>query len=226
MNCANYHWLDWLVSNTSLNKKVLLRECKRHTARLVATTPSVVFTVGWGGGTPIPGPDPDSGVPHPRSRWGYPIPDWGVPHPRSRCRWVVPHPRSRWRYPIPGRGKPSLVGYPPHLDLAGVPHPIWTWPGYPHLDLARVPPSGPGQGTTHLDLARVPPIGTWLGYPPSGPGWGTPLWTDRQTRVKTLPFRRTTYAGGNKVTQMHRSKIFTLSVGIQSRTSWVCFLDF
>ena len=29
-------------------------------------------------------------------------------------------------------------------------------------------------------------------------GWGTPPpWTDRQTHVKTLPSRRTTYAGGN-----------------------------
>ena len=27
--------------------------------------------------------------------------------------------------------------------------------------------------------------------------WGPPLWTDRQTRLKTSPFRKTTYAGGN-----------------------------
>ena len=33
-----------------------------------------------------------------------------------------------------------------------------------------------------------------------------PLWTDRQTRVKTLPSRRTTYAGGNKQIYVLSSK--------------------
>ena len=89
-----------------MNKKVLLRERKRHTARCVANT-----------------------------------------------RYVV------------------LTGYPP----GGVP----GTPGgvYP----VRYPPGG----------------GTRSGTPPGG-GLGTPP-VDRQTPVKTVPSRRTTYAGGNKV---------------------------
>ena len=46
----------------------------------------------------------------------------------------------------------------------------------------------PGWGTPpHLDLARVPPL-------------GVDRQNDGQTRVKTLPSRRTTYAVGNKGT--------------------------
>ena len=57
--------------------------------------------------------------------------------------------------------------------------PIWTWLGYP--------PIGPGRNTP-----EVPP-------PPAGPGWGTPPGVDRQTPVKTVPYRRTTYAVGNNI---------------------------
>ena len=129
-----------------LNKKVLLRECKRHTARHVANTP--FCCPNWGGGTPS------------QVQMGYPISDWGTPCPD--LGWGTP----LWTW----------LGYL-HLDLARVP-PIWTWPGYPpHPHLAGVPPP-------HLDLAGVPPIHTWLEYSsPSRPGWGTPpppsLWTDR-----------------------------------------------
>ena len=93
--------------------------------------------------------------------------------------------------------------------------PIWTWTGSPCLDLAGVPPSGPG---------RVPPpIWAWQGTPSSGPGWGIP-WkgpgekyygmdighppgVNRQTPVKTVPSHRTTYAGGNGDEQ-NRSRIY------------------
>ena len=48
-----------------------------------------------------------------------------------------------------GGGLPLLGGWGyPHPDLAGVPSPQWTWPGYPPSDLATVPLS---------DLAGVPP---------------------------------------------------------------------
>ena len=90
-----------------------------------------------------------------------------------------------------------LLSYP-GASLAGVPLPL-SWPGW------GVPPPPP-----HLDLARVPPIWTWPGYPPSGLDQGTPpphlLWdgdgvlllgVDRKTPAKTVPSRRTTYAGGN-----------------------------
>ena len=86
------------------NKKVLLRERKRHTDRRVASTPSVVLT-GWG--YPIPGPDRGRGVPYP---WmgGYPHlwtggQGWmGVPPVQG---WMgVPPPPSG-----PGRGTPPRV---------------------------------------------------------------------------------------------------------------------
>ena len=129
------------------NKKVLLRERKRHTARRVASNPYIVLT----------GYSPPAG-----------------------------HP--------PGQGTPPQPGYPP-------------WPGYPPPGYppARVPP-----------LGRVPPSWTWQGTPPAAPWhsgkcckvlWdmGTPPvdrqidgWMEGQTRVKTLPSRRTTYTGGKK----------------------------
>ena len=50
------------AKETCENKKVLLRERKRHTTRHVACTSSAVLSRGY----PIPG-------------WGYPIWDWGTP---------------------------------------------------------------------------------------------------------------------------------------------------
>ena len=56
--------------------------------------------------------------------------------------------------PPPGHGwgTPAWtwMGYPPHLDMDGVP-PAWTWMGYP-------PPPGHGWG--------APPPISWMGYPP------------------------------------------------------------
>ena len=49
------------------NKKVLLRECKRHTARWVASTPSAVLS--WEEGYPCSG-----------MGWGCPL-SWGTPPP-------------------------------------------------------------------------------------------------------------------------------------------------
>ena len=51
------------------NKKVLLRDRKRHTARHVASTRSAVLSLGRGGGTPVP-----AGVaPVPAGRYPYPL---------------------------------------------------------------------------------------------------------------------------------------------------------
>ena len=87
-----------------------------------------------------------------------------------------------------------LSGYPPtRVPPTRVPPCQGTPPAGP----GRVPPSLAGPG-------RVPP---WLPHGILGNVakhygiWGTPpcgQWTDRQTRVKTLPSRRITYAGGNK----------------------------
>ena len=119
--------------NLVFNKKVLLRERKRHTDRGVSSTPSVVLY--WAvppargvlllGGTPpwVPPSDLARGVPHP---WQ------GVPHlryPPLDLARVPPH--QTWLgYPLsgPGQGTPS-----PLLDLAGV-SPIHP---RPPSDLAR-----------------------------------------------------------------------------------------
>ena len=65
------------------NKKVLLRERKRHTARHVASTSVVLSREGY----PIPGwwgtPSQDGGYPHPGMGYPCPNPAGGVPHPRT-----------------------------------------------------------------------------------------------------------------------------------------------
>ena len=135
------------------NKKVLLRERKRHTAHRVASTPYVVLTgyppvLAWGGyrvylGTPQPG-----------------YPQQGTSHQGT-----------------------LLPGYPPRLDLAGYPPlPGWTWQG--------TPPAAPwhsGKCCKALWDMGTPPVDRQIDR-----------WMEGQTRVKTLPSRRTTYAGGNK----------------------------
>ena len=91
------------------NKKVLLREPKRHTAHYIASTPSVVLS--WEGVD-----HPQQGVPHP---WpgGYTIPSQGVPH---LCQGVpctgVPLGKgpgtSQWGTPWKGHGNSgSIMGW-------------------------------------------------------------------------------------------------------------------
>ena len=129
-------YLDRMCAgNAEVNKKVLLRERKRHTDRRVAST----LFVGWGGahhpwrGYPSSGPGRGGGIPNP---WGYPrvcshldlagvvplagvpqgTPIWtwpGVPHPWGVSLAGVPHPWGYppvWTrlggYPIPGGGTP------------------------------------------------------------------------------------------------------------------------
>ena len=104
-----------------LNKKVLLRERKRHTTRRVASAAML-----GGVGYPVPG------------LGGYPIPGLGgVPHPRG-----VPSPRSGG-YPIPGPGgvpHPDLGwGTPPARLGMGYP-PDQTWDGIPPRPEMGYPP--------------------------------------------------------------------------------------
>ena len=157
------------ITESDLNKKVLLRESKRHTDRGVSSTPSVTR-----GGVPPPARSDGGG---------------GVPH-------LAPQARS-------DEGGTPQQGYPPARSdggggylrwgtLAGVP-PGQVWRsdgGYPRwgtpcrgTPLARSDGGyPPGKGTPQLDLA---------GYPPPFRG------VDRQTPVKTVPYRCTTYAVGN-----------------------------
>ena len=68
---------------TLQNKKVLLRERKRHTAHRVASARYAALSHGWGGGTPH----------HPDLVWGGP---W-VPPP-SKLRLGTPPPRPEMGY--------------------------------------------------------------------------------------------------------------------------------
>ena len=142
------------------NKKVLLRERKRHTTCRVVNTHSVVLT-------------------------GYPLPDLagGVPYLGTPWAGYLPPPG----YP-PGQGTPP-PGYPPppRLDLAGYP-PTWTWQGTPlPPGPGRVPPSCPwhsGKCCKALWDMGTPsppqlPRGI-LGNVAKHYGiWVPPLWTER-----------------------------------------------
>ena len=132
------------IVESSRNKKVLLRERKRHTARCVASTPYVVLT-------------------------GYP-PGQGTPPAR------VP----------PGQGTPP-ARVPPR-------------PGYP-------PPAGPGRVPPPAGPGRVPPRLPHgiLGNVAKHYGiWVPPHRCGQTNKVKLLPSRRTTYAGGNKSSKDER----------------------
>ena len=158
------------------------------------------------------------------SRGGYPIPCWGwvggypmfggypIPCPGgypitclggtpSHVWRGVPRPMSGGGTPRPEMGYPSgqtWDGVPPQPDL-GWGTPSQTWDGVPPL--AR-----PGMG-----YPPQPDLG-W-GTPPARPGMGYPLYhpdldgeppppprnVNRQTPVKTVTSRHTTYAGGNKL---------------------------
>ena len=93
------------------NKKVLLRERKRHTVHRVTSTPSVVLA---GGTSPIL-TWPGGGVPHSRTG-GYPI--LGSQHP-DPTRGVVRHPRMGGGrgYPLPGCGLTNKLKLLPSLIL-------------------------------------------------------------------------------------------------------------
>ena len=114
-----------IESNNNGNKKVLLRERKRHTDRGVSSTPSVVlYEVGY---PPVGVPPPaksDRGVPE----VGYP--PSGYPLARSGGGYL------RWGTPCQGT-PPARWGTPPSQVWWGVPK-----VGYPPPQLA-----GPGRGT-------------------------------------------------------------------------------
>ena len=160
-------------SKNKKNKKVLLCERKRHTTRCVANTPYVVLTGYPPGGYPDPPPHPRGGTWSGTPPGGYPVryPD----PPGGVTRSGTPLPGG---YPDP----PTPGGVPGQVPPGGYPDPPGGVPG-------QVPPGG----------VRVPPGGYPVRYPPRG-GTRTPPPppVDRQTPVKTVPSRRTTYAGGNK----------------------------
>ena len=114
------------------NKKVLLRERKRHTARGVAS--ARMCSIPCPGGDPVPGL---GGIPSLPGQGGYPryhppIQTWdGVPPPRPDLGWGTP-PQAR-----PGMGYPpgqTWDGVTPQPDLGWgtpFPGPGQTWDGVP-----------------------------------------------------------------------------------------------
>ena len=167
------------MSISTLNKKVLLRELKRHTA------PCVVRP-GW------PGWGYPSWVPLP----GYPLP----PHPDLAGGGGFP----TWVPPLAGYPHPDLAGgVPTWVPLwQGTPHPDLaagvggTLPGYPP---GRVPPWPGWGGVPYLHTpgrvppCRIPPGWTWQGTPRLPHGilgnvakhygiWAPPLGVDKLTK--------------------------------------------
>ena len=108
-----------------MNKTVLLRERKRHTACRVASARSAVcFSRGGGGGWWVPLPDLAGGVPDADLAKGYPILTWpgeypcsGVPHwsrigvpPPSQDGYTPPPQERTWDQ---RPGKQAGTGVPP-----------------------------------------------------------------------------------------------------------------
>ena len=128
-----------------------------------------------------------------RIKYSICYPRWGTPWrgvPPGQTWWGVPEvgyppaevpPGQIWRGEGTWGGVPPWQWYPP----AGVP-PGQVWPGR-YLRWVS-----PGRGTPL-------PAGPGWGIPLAGPGRGTPRDMDRQTPVKTVPYRRTTYAVGKYV---------------------------
>ena len=169
------------------NKKVLLRERKRHTARRVVSTPSVVlpgYPPGGGGTrTSVPPPPggyldlgtPPGGVPGP---WYPPpggtrtsVPPLGggtqtsvPPPPRGGTQTLVPPPGGGTQTSVPPLGGGTRTSVPP--PPRGVPGPRYP-PRLPHGILGNV--------AKHYGIWVPPPCGQTDG------------WMEGQTRVKTLP---------------------------------------
>ena len=135
---------------------------------------------GWWG---IPSQDKGCTLP-----WGTssPILTRRVPHPRTGVTrpGILPSPVLIWPggYPISGWGVPHSGVPSPHPDLDG---------GTPRKDMAPVEVIGDGDGVLpRKDMGPVEVLWDGDEIPPP---------VNRQTPVKTVPSRRTTYAGGNKV---------------------------
>ena len=133
-----------------VNRKVLLRERKRHTTCRIA---SARYADGGG----VPHPVLVGGVPHP-------VMVGGLPHPVMMVERGLPHPVMVGGSPRPG------MGYPPTQTWDRVPshHSDLEW-STPHPDLGwGTPPPRPGTGypPTIQTWDGVPPIQTWDGVPP------------------------------------------------------------
>ena len=216
----------WQRNKKKENKKVLLRERKRHTARRVVSTPCCpTWVPPWGGnrsGTPPVPPrgGTQSGTPLGGTRSGTPpgtppgVPSQVPPRPGT------PPGGYPVRYPpggVPGRVPPDRVppsggsGVPSQVPpggggtRSGTPRPGTPLGGYP----ARYPRGG-------VYPVRYPPLPHGiLGNVAKHYGIWVPPPVDRQTPVKTVPSRRTTYAGGKKEV---KCKVIVVEVSVNYNT--------
>ena len=118
----------------------------------------------------------------------------------------VPHP-AQMEVPLSSTG----AGGTP-IQPRGTPIQSDCKRGIPSSPMGGIPSSLTG---AYPETGVPPPILRW-GYPPHWAVWGTPctqmgvplseigwmylpMWTDRQTHVKTLPSPFLSYAGGNKL---------------------------
>ena len=124
----------------------------------------------------------------PCSEYSFCCPNWVPPRPNRVGGYLPGTPQQG----TPWVGYP-LAGYPPG---PGTP-PVW----YP-------PPAGPGRVPPQLPHGILGNVAKHYGI------W-VPPWTDRQTRVKTLPSCRTTYAGGKNVIRISTKSIIS-QVGYRS----------
>ena len=137
-----------------INKKVLLRECKRHTARRVVNTPSVVLT-GYpphpdlAGGVP-PGRVPPPGYPPTRVPPCQGIPPWldlaGYPPPPTSC------PMAFWEMLQSIMG----YGYPPLRVWTDKQSEAITFPSYYARRAVNI------QDTNHCHQMDNIPLFKWL----------------------------------------------------------------
>ena len=119
---TNDRWFSGEDSLSSNNKKVLLRDRKRHTACCIASTRSDFLPQGKypGPSRGVPQSCPDQGV-YPSTGWRYPSPSWGVAHSK------IGVPQSQLgRVPLSWPGSIPVLGYP---SPAGIGVPPWegTW---------------------------------------------------------------------------------------------------
>ena len=140
------------------NKKVLLRERKRHTARHAASTPYVVLSLL----TPPADPPPPCGWPTPPPRLTHPSPQLThasplLTHPSPVADPPLPqltHPSPRLTHPSP----PADPPLPPVADPSLPPpaDPPWQLDlTPPRLDLTH-PPCGQTEGQTRVKTLPSP----------------------------------------------------------------------
>ena len=186
-----------LLIETNVNKKVLLRERKRHTARRVASDRYSTLSPDEGGGYPIQAWLGGYLIPG----WGYPIPcldlGWGtschldgVPPPISWIRYPSPPPGPGMGYPTPpgwGNPRPDLGWGTPPQSRCGLTNKLKTVP-CPIFQMRGVKMFGYKEplfkSTTKQEKSVTGPTG--------GLGWGrgTPASQDRGTLLLPSPHPR------------------------------------